>query len=179
MEWIIPLRFLLLNVAMVPSSMKVTLELIKILYTVFIHQDEHLYVMMMNDDDSSCSRNSSSSLTSGEASYVHCNSTSLCETLGSVRYILNDKTGTLTKNELRLRELWVADQKIDIVMTDDMNKEKEKEKNEKNEKNENGPSHLAAAMETSVYGINREEVTKKARQVILPDNLVSDDDDRQ
>lgn len=40
---IIPLRFLLLNVAMVPSTLKVTLELIKILYTTFIHYDEHLY----------------------------------------------------------------------------------------------------------------------------------------
>ena len=42
LEWIIPLRFLLLNVAMVPSTMKVTLELIKIMYTVYIHKDEHL-----------------------------------------------------------------------------------------------------------------------------------------
>ena len=39
---IIPLRFLLLNVAMVPSTLKVTLELIKLLYTLFIHSDEHL-----------------------------------------------------------------------------------------------------------------------------------------
>ena len=125
----------------------------------------------------SCTRNtssstSSSSLTSGESSYVHCNSTSLCETLGSVRYILNDKTGTLTKNELRLRELWVADQKIDILMTNEMKKETEK-------KNENGPSHLAAAMETSVYGMNREEVAKKAQQVTIPDNLVSNSGDHQ
>lgn len=40
---IIPLRFLLLNVAMVPSTLKVTLELIKLLYTLFIHSDEHLF----------------------------------------------------------------------------------------------------------------------------------------
>ena len=36
---IIPLRFLLLNVAMVPSTLKVTLELIKLLYTLFIHSE--------------------------------------------------------------------------------------------------------------------------------------------
>ena len=33
---IIPLRFL-------PSTLKVTLELIKLLYTLFIHSDEHLF----------------------------------------------------------------------------------------------------------------------------------------
>ena len=43
LEAIIPLRFLLLNVAMVPSTLKVTLELIKLLYTMFIHYNEHLY----------------------------------------------------------------------------------------------------------------------------------------
>ena len=36
---IIPLRFLLLNVAMVPSTLKV----IKLLYTLFIHSDEPLF----------------------------------------------------------------------------------------------------------------------------------------
>lgn len=41
-EAIIPLRFLLLNSGMVPSTLKVTLELIKILYSTFIHYDEHL-----------------------------------------------------------------------------------------------------------------------------------------
>ena len=42
LEAIIPLRFLLLNSGMVPSTLKVTLELIKILYSTFIHYDEHL-----------------------------------------------------------------------------------------------------------------------------------------
>ena len=45
---------------------------------------------------------------------IHCNSTSLCETLGSVRYILNDKTGTITRNELVLRELWCYSTHISI-----------------------------------------------------------------
>lgn len=39
---IIPLRFLLLNAGMVPSTLNVLLELIKIIYTAFIHKDEHL-----------------------------------------------------------------------------------------------------------------------------------------
>lgn len=43
---------------------------------------------------------------------MHCNSLSLCETLGHVSYILTDKTGTLTKNELVLRELNVEDEML-------------------------------------------------------------------
>ena len=43
---------------------------------------------------------------------MHCNSLSLCETLGHVSYILTDKTGTLTTNELVLRELNVEDEML-------------------------------------------------------------------
>ena len=85
---VLALRFLLLNVAMVPSSLKVTLELIKILYTAFIHHDPHL------------------NATPGD---VQCNSMALNETLGSVSFFLTDKTGTLTKNTLILRELHADD----------------------------------------------------------------------
>ena len=72
---IIPLRFLLLNAGMVPSTLKVLLELIT-------PEDER----------------------------VHCNSMSLCETLGNVHFLLTDKTGTLTRNELVLREMAVGEE---------------------------------------------------------------------
>ena len=85
---VLALRFLLLNVAMVPSSLKVTLELIKILYTSFIHHDPQL------------------NATPGT---VHCHSMALNEALGCVRFILTDKTGTLTQNRLLLKELSLAD----------------------------------------------------------------------
>lgn len=88
---VLALRFLLLNVAMVPSSLKVTLELIKVLYTAFIHRDPHF-----NDPR-------------GTRSTVHCNSMALNEALGCVRFILTDKTGTLTQNRLVLKELCAAD----------------------------------------------------------------------
>ena len=94
--------------------------------------------------------------------YVHCNSTSLCEALGSVRYILNDKTGTLTKNELCLREIWVADQKIEIMsISGDA------------ESDGNGPSsHLSSAMTASSYRISKEELIKNAKQVSIVDERV-------
>ncbi|WP_267201245.1 HAD-IC family P-type ATPase [Limosilactobacillus kribbianus] len=39
------------------------------------------------------------------------------ETLGSVDVIATDKTGTLTKNEMAARELWVGDRRIDVTGT--------------------------------------------------------------
>ena len=48
-------------------------------------------------------------------SSVSCNSTVLCETLGSIRYMFTDKTGTLTKNELILRSLCIGDQMYSLL----------------------------------------------------------------
>lgn len=49
-------------------------------------------------------------------SRVACNSTVLCETLGNIRYLFTDKTGTLTKNELILRELIVGGEEYEFEM---------------------------------------------------------------
>ena len=100
---IIPLRFMLLNAGMVPSTLKVLLELIKIFYVAFIHKDEHLYGRLHDSTHSNTKD-------TPEKERVHCNSMSLCETLGNVRYLLTDKTGTLTRNELQLREVAVSDE---------------------------------------------------------------------
>ncbi|OAO16472.1 phospholipid-transporting atpase [Blastocystis sp. ATCC 50177/Nand II] len=94
---IIPLRFLLLNAGMVPSTLKVLLELIKVAYVAFIHHDEHFNRKDTPEDER-----------------VHCNSMSLCETLGNVRFLLTDKTGTLTRNELVLREMAVGEETLSI-----------------------------------------------------------------
>ena len=43
--FIIPMRFLLLNSSMIPISLKVTLEVCKVIYSLFIDRDEHLCVV--------------------------------------------------------------------------------------------------------------------------------------
>lgn len=78
---IIPLRFLLLNSTFIPISLKLTLDLCKVFYAYFINCDLELY------DEAS-----------GE--YAHANSTSISEDLGQVQFLLTDKTGTLTQNNM-------------------------------------------------------------------------------
>ena len=95
---ILPLRFFLLNVAMVPSTLKVTLEFTKILYTLFLHHDPHY---------------------EEERGNVHCNAMALHETLGCVRFVLTDKTGTLTKNKLILKEVVLAGKVLSIQPYDE------------------------------------------------------------
>lgn len=76
---IIPLRFELLCSIMIPISIKVSLDLVKSIYAMFIEWDEEIF-----DPDTS--------------TRAHAASTAISEDLGQVEYILTDKTGTLTDN---------------------------------------------------------------------------------
>lgn len=78
---IIPLRFLLLNSTMIPISLKVTLDLCKLLYSYFIAHDALMY-------DAETEQG------------VIPRSTSICENLGQIEFVLTDKTGTLTQNNM-------------------------------------------------------------------------------
>ena len=90
-EWwevlVIPVRFLLLCSTMIPISLKVTMDFIKLSYAFFVNHDEQL------------------SHGEGENNAVVAKSTSLGEDLGQIQYVLTDKTGTLTENQMRFKQV--------------------------------------------------------------------------
>eukprot|EP00761_Pharyngomonas_kirbyi_P009458 gb/GECH01009474.1/.p1 GENE.gb/GECH01009474.1/~~gb/GECH01009474.1/.p1 ORF type:complete len:1221 (+),score=224.06 gb/GECH01009474.1/:1-3663(+) len=86
---IIPLRFLLLHSIMIPISLKITLDICKIFYSMFINWDIHLFDSRRN---------------------FRCqvNNGSMAEDLGQVDVILTDKTGTLTQNVMVFKQCVVG-----------------------------------------------------------------------
>jgi len=91
---IIPLRFLLLNSTMIPISLKVTLDLCKLLYAKFIIDDLEMYDPV---SDKTCVPKN----------------TSISEDLGQVEYILADKTGTLTQNIMEFKKCSIGENLFD------------------------------------------------------------------
>ncbi|CAH9087283.1 unnamed protein product [Cuscuta epithymum] len=85
---VIPLRFELLCSIMIPISIKVSLDLVKSLYAKFIDWD---YEMV--------------DLRTGTPSKA--TNTAISEDLGQVEYILTDKTGTLTENEMIFKRCFI------------------------------------------------------------------------
>lgn len=82
--------FLLLN-TMIPISLIVTLEIIKVLQCIFIMWDSTMYSV---EDDAGC----------------NVSSTTINEELGQVKYLFSDKTGTLTQNMMEFKALCVEEE---------------------------------------------------------------------
>lgn len=73
------LRFVILLNQLIPISLYVTLEVVKVIQCLFLNWDRHMYH------------------SETDTPFV-CRTTTLNEDLGQVQYILSDKTGTLTQN---------------------------------------------------------------------------------
>lgn len=82
--------FLLLN-TMIPISLIVTLEIIKVLQCIFIMWDSTMFSV---EDDAGC----------------NVSSTTINEELGQVKYLFSDKTGTLTQNMMEFKALCVEEE---------------------------------------------------------------------
>lgn len=74
---------------MIPISLYITMELVRIGQSYFMIGDNHMY------DSSSGSR-------------FQCRSLNINEDLGQIRYIFSDKTGTLTENKMEFRKASVC-----------------------------------------------------------------------
>ncbi|OHT13626.1 phospholipid-translocating P-type ATPase, flippase family protein [Tritrichomonas foetus] len=79
-------RCYLLTSIMIPISLKVTLDICKYIYAVWIRNDVQMYDY----------RTKTRTLV---------NNTSVIEDLGAIEYIFSDKTGTMTENEMFLKKL--------------------------------------------------------------------------
>lgn len=70
---------------MIPISLYITMELVRLGQSYFMIEDRHMY------DSSSGSR-------------FQCRSLNINEDLGQIRYVFSDKTGTLTENKMEFRK---------------------------------------------------------------------------
>ena len=78
---VFPIRFVLLISLMIPISLEVNLEFNRTLYAKWIDWDMEMY-----DAESQ--------------SFAHARCSTLAEDLGQIEYVLTDKTGTLTENQM-------------------------------------------------------------------------------
>ncbi|OMP06880.1 Cation-transporting P-type ATPase [Corchorus olitorius] len=90
---------------MIPISLYITMELVRLGQSYFMIEDKHMY------DSSSGSR-------------FQCRSLNINEDLGQIRYVFSDKTGTLTENKMEFRKASVCGKNFGSSnLTDDLQHE--------------------------------------------------------
>ncbi|CAH9123163.1 unnamed protein product [Cuscuta epithymum] len=93
------LTALMLYGYLIPISLYVSIEIVKVLQSVFINQDQHMYYRETNKP-------------------AHARTSNLNEELGQVETILSDKTGTLTCNSMEFVKCSIAGVSYGRVVTE-------------------------------------------------------------
>ncbi|XP_063721560.1 probable phospholipid-transporting ATPase IIA [Symsagittifera roscoffensis] len=98
-QWMVMfVRFMILLSAIIPISLRVNLDLAKLIYCLFIQRDKYI-----------------------DGAVVR--TTQISEELGRISYLLADKTGTLTQNEMVFKKLHLGN----LVLNSDGNEEIKKD----------------------------------------------------
>ena len=90
--------FLLFN-TMIPISLIITLEIVKVFQCVYMMWDT---VMFSLEDNAGC----------------NVTTTTINEELGQIKYIFSDKTGTLTQNMMEFKALWIEEEIYGTIEND-------------------------------------------------------------
>jgi len=101
------ITFFILYNNLIPISLQVTLELVKVFQAMYINSDEKMHFVDEN---------------LGVDSYALARTSNLNEELGQIKYIFSDKTGTLTQNIMEYKKCSVAGVIYSLDEIDDASK---------------------------------------------------------
>jgi P-type E1-E2 ATPase len=90
---LISLTVFLLLAFLIPISMNISMEVLKTLQGDLIGHDIEMSMILPDKKN--------------KRQYCRVQNTSIIEELGNVEYVLSDKTGTLTSNEMVFKNIWV------------------------------------------------------------------------